>query len=72
MTNPKDRLRHHVSGAIERGKAVPIIEQAPTFACVSVPGGWQTQIVETKELIGSVFNNVDDLWAWQGKYLKGQ
>ena len=27
MTNPKDILRHHVTGAIERGEATPIIGQ---------------------------------------------
>lgn len=25
--NPRDRLRHHVTGAIERGEAEPIVEQ---------------------------------------------
>lgn len=28
--NPKDALRHHVSGAIERGEAVPITAQDST------------------------------------------
>lgn len=30
--NPLERLRHHVSGAIARGEAQPIVEQRPYFA----------------------------------------
>ena len=41
-----------------------------TFTCVSVLGGWQTAI-STKEqqvyTFGPVFNNFQDLWAWQKK-----
>ena len=42
------------------------------FSCVSVPGGWQTEIT-TKDssqcLIGPVYNRVTDLWAWQRENL---
>lgn len=27
MSNPNERLRHHVTGAIERGEATPIVQQ---------------------------------------------
>jgi hypothetical protein len=30
MSTPLDRLRHHVTGAIERGEAEPIVEQPVT------------------------------------------
>lgn len=29
MSRPLDRLRHHVTGAIERGEAEPIVEVPP-------------------------------------------
>lgn len=37
-TNPLDRLRHHVTGAIERGEAAPIVEQ-PRLVRESSPAG---------------------------------
>jgi hypothetical protein len=34
MTNPLDRLRYHVSGAIERGEAAPIVAvEYPPYPC---------------------------------------
>ena len=32
--------------------------------CVSVLGGWQTQI-NNQTLVGPVFNKIQDLWEWQ-------
>jgi hypothetical protein len=32
--------------------------------CVSVLGGWQTQI-NNRTLVGPVFNKIQDLWEWQ-------
>ena len=33
--------------------------------CVSVPGGWQTEVEKTEYRFGPVFNKIQDLWAWQ-------
>lgn len=41
MSNPHERLRHHVTGAIERGEAQPIVEQ---------PAGAQRIIAEDAPL----------------------
>lgn len=35
------------------------------FCCTSVAGGWQTGFVHTELTFGPVFNNIQDLWAWQ-------
>lgn len=38
------------------------------FGCVSVAGGWQTEITTkdgSRSLLGPVYNRVTDLWAWQ-------
>ena len=32
MSGPNERLRHHVTGAIERGESVAIVEQPPKYA----------------------------------------
>jgi hypothetical protein len=34
MINPLDRLRHHVTGAIERGEKKPVVEVRPTHFAV--------------------------------------
>ena len=39
------------------------------FNCQSVVGGWQTVVVGTEELIGPVFNRINDLWQWQRENL---
>ena len=36
-----------------------------TYQCLSVPGGWQTQNVETGAMLGPVFSSATDLWDWQ-------
>lgn len=33
--------------------------------CVSVLGGWQTEVTATGYRFGPVFNSTADLWAWQ-------
>lgn len=39
---PLDRLRHHVTGAIERGEAQAIVEQKPPGQSVQfTPGPWR-------------------------------
>ncbi len=35
------------------------------YSCLSVVGGWQTQVRATGELIGPVFRRVSELWMWQ-------
>ena len=35
--NPLDRLRHHVTGAIERGESVAIVEQSATSRTILTP-----------------------------------
>jgi hypothetical protein len=37
MTNPLDRLKHHVTGAIERGDAEPIKARLPISICPAEP-----------------------------------
>ena len=37
--NPLNRLRHHVTGAIERGEAEAIVEQRPAMAFADLPFG---------------------------------
>ena len=39
------------------------------FNCQSVVGGWQTVVVGSKELIGPVFNRINDLWQGQRENL---
>ena len=41
FTHPLDALRHHVTGAVERGKATPVVEQRAEVAeDVTTPLGW--------------------------------
>ncbi len=35
--------------------------------CASVVGGWQSNLKGTDEFWGPTFNNIQDLWKWQGK-----
>jgi hypothetical protein len=40
------------------------------YCCVSVLGGWQTEIKGKEEKrIGPVFNEINDLWNWQRENL---
>jgi len=38
------------------------------YSCASVPAGWQT-CIDSKELIGPVFQKTTELWAWQRLHL---
>jgi len=44
-----------------------------SYVCISVPGGWQTAVLNTdltvRELIGPVFYGTADLWRWQRENL---
>jgi len=41
------------------------------ITCKSVVGGWQTCISSGNDeiLVGPIFNSVQDLWSWQGRYI---
>lgn len=39
------------------------------FSCANVPGGWQTEIKASGYRFGPVFNRVQELWAWQRKFI---
>lgn len=36
-----------------------------SFECISVRGGWQTKEDKTGQLIGPVFKQCSEAWAWQ-------
>ena len=44
-----------------------------SYACISVPGGWQTARLNVdftvRELFGPVFRDTPRLWAWQRENL---
>ena len=39
------------------------------YCCLSVLGGWQTAIKDTDQILGPVFNKIQDLWNWQKENL---
>ncbi len=41
------------------------------IVCVSVPGGWVTQVLKTGYTFGPVFNDIQDLWKWQRENVFG-
>jgi hypothetical protein len=57
MTNPHERLRHHVTGAIDRGEKTAIVEQ-PADRLASAKSQGQAQFDSIKEMI-------DALDGWQ-------
>lgn len=69
MTNPNERLRHHVTGAIERGEAVAITEQKP-FDTVQFIMDFEGGELDTDEVIEGFQHLIDTglVWQLQGSY----
>lgn len=78
MPTPLEMLRHHVSGAIARGEAQPIVavetpqsaivlEDTPRFEILALGNGWAYQF--TDKITGqSGFVQDDDAVLWEGEY----
>ena len=48
---PLERLRHHVSGAIARGEAAPVVQI--TAPATHTPGPWETKRAATPEALAN-------------------
>lgn len=53
-----DAIRATARDSIPRGRG---------YNCHSVPGGWQSQDIETATVFGPIFNNFANLLEWQGE-----
>lgn len=67
-TRPLDRLRHHVTGAIERGEAQPIAEQraqhAPTLSVPLAAVSGRAKIVQLTRQRDALAAALLDLTNW--------
>lgn len=70
MSNPHERLQHHVTGAIERGEAVPIVEQRATMPDVGQLMAYENGELDnaaTLELFAQLIAS-GMAWQLQGSY----
>ena len=58
FASPKDALRHHVSGAIDRGEAVAIVGIP-----VPVPGPWHATAEYIRDENDGMIGEATNLWA---------
>ena len=63
MTTKLETLEQEL--AVVKAEIAALIDL--NMICASVVGGWQSKIKGTDELWGPTFNNIQDLWKWQGK-----
>jgi hypothetical protein len=70
MTHPLERLRYHVSGAIERGEAEAITEIKPPFDSVTFIMEYEGGVLEEDQIVEGFQALIDSglVWRLQGHY----